>query len=105
MITNKLSRYFNHPPSLLSCHCVSALHLACVLYFSERKKKVRNYKRKSDQQNWSEEAMKLAVSKVRAKEMTLGHAADVYADPKTTLFRRVRKDGHLDEVTRKGLGR
>ena len=64
---------------------------------------VRNYKRKSDQQNWSKEAMKMAVSKVRSKEMTLGHAADVYDVPKTTLFRRMRKDGHLDEVTRKGL--
>ena len=47
----------------------------------------------------------MAVKKVRSKEMTLGHAAVVYDVPKTTLFRRMRKDGHLDEVTRKGLGR
>ncbi|XP_041357566.1 uncharacterized protein LOC121374528 [Gigantopelta aegis] len=66
---------------------------------------VRNYKRTTDQQKWSEQAMKEAVAKERDKEMTLTDACETYSIPKTTLFRRVRKDGEPGDVAQKGLGR
>ncbi|XP_041364096.1 uncharacterized protein LOC121379517 [Gigantopelta aegis] len=66
---------------------------------------VRNYKRTTDQQKWSEQAMKKAVAKVRDKEITLTDASETYSIPKTTLFRRVRKDGEPGDVAQKGLGR
>ena len=64
---------------------------------------VRHYTRKTDHQQWTKEAMKKAVQKVREKEMCLKEAATTYGIPKTTLFRRVKKEG--EEVAKKGLGR
>jgi len=66
---------------------------------------VRDYERRSDQQKWSQQALKNAVAKVRDREMSLTQAAVTYGIPKTTLFRRARKQGGLDDVTKKGLGR
>ncbi|XP_041376610.1 uncharacterized protein LOC121389061 [Gigantopelta aegis] len=37
--------------------------------------------------------------------MTLTDASETYSIPKTTLFRRVRKDGEPGDVAQKGLGR
>ena len=66
---------------------------------------VRNYQRKTNQQKWSKEAMKEAVAKVRNREMTLTEASDTYSIPKTTLFRRARKDGEPCDGAQNGLGR
>ena len=66
---------------------------------------VRDYKRKSEQQKWLESNMKAAVAKVRSKEMSLGDAAQTYGVPKTTLFRRARKNCTADKASEKGLGR
>ena len=66
---------------------------------------VRNYQRKTNQQKWLKAAMKEAVAKVRNREITLTEASDTYSIPKTTLFRRARKDGEPCDVAQKGLGR
>ena len=49
--------------------------------------------------------MTLAVQKVRMKEMKLSEAAEKFGLPKSTLFRRVHKDGQPAYVASKGLGR
>ena len=51
---------------------------------------VRNYKRKTDRANWSEEQMKLAILAVEKKELSIRKAAVVFGVPKDSLNRRVK---------------
>ncbi|CAB3988907.1 charged multivesicular body 1a-like, partial [Paramuricea clavata] len=51
---------------------------------------VRNYKRKTDRANWSEEQMKLAILAVENKELSIRKAAVVFGVPKDSLNRRVQ---------------
>ena len=51
---------------------------------------VRNYKRKTDRANWSEDQMKLAIMAVEKKELSIRKAAIVFGVPKISLNRRVK---------------
>jgi hypothetical protein len=53
---------------------------------------VRDYKRKSDRQQWSEQSMKEAVLSVINGEMGCKKAANKFAVPQTTLERYVKKE-------------
>ncbi|CAM1303339.1 Uncharacterised protein r2_g1322 [Pycnogonum litorale] len=66
---------------------------------------VRKYVRTTTQQSWTEVSMKEAITKLRQKEMSFNEASDTYGIPKTTLFRRMKKDGEVTVVSKKGLGR
>ena len=69
---------------------------------------VRNYKRKTDRANWSEDQMKLAISAVQKKEMSLRQAAAAYSVPKDSLNRRVKgklKSLSEEEIHKNVLGR
>lgn len=68
---------------------------------------VRKYQRKTTQQTWKEESMKLAIDGVRSGRLTLKNAALQYNVPKTTLYRRAKKSNEEDvsKAAQKGLGR
>ena len=69
---------------------------------------VRNYKRKTERANWSEDQMKLAISAVQKKEMSLRQAAAAYSVPKDSLNRRVKgklKSLSEEEIHKNVLGR
>nr|CAI5867355.1 unnamed protein product [Callosobruchus analis] len=51
---------------------------------------VRNYKRKTESGDWSEESMKNAVNAVVKREMGYKLAAKTYSVPQTTLERKVK---------------
>ena len=51
---------------------------------------VRNYKRKTDRANWSEEEMKLAILAVENKELSIRKVAVVFGVPKESLNRQVK---------------
>ena len=51
---------------------------------------VRNYKKKTDRANWSEEQMKLAILAVEKKELAIRKVAVVFGVPKDSLNRRVK---------------
>nr|CAI5854507.1 unnamed protein product [Callosobruchus analis] len=51
---------------------------------------VRNYKRKTERGNWSEQSMKNAVNAVVKREMGYKLAAKTYSVPQTTLERKVK---------------
>ena len=51
---------------------------------------VRNYKKKTDRANWSEEQMKLGILAVEKKEQSIRKAAVVFGVPKDSLNRRVK---------------
>lgn len=48
---------------------------------------VRNYVRKTQRANWSEDQMKLAISAVEKKEMSIRKAAAAVGVPKDSLNR------------------
>jgi hypothetical protein len=52
---------------------------------------VRKYKKKTTQQSWDEDKMKLDILEVRSGRFTVKAAATQYNVPKTTLFRRAKK--------------
>jgi len=71
---------------------------------------VRKYKRKLEQQSWSEASMVAAVEAVTgAEKLSLNSAALQYGIPVATLYRRVKKvkdEGvPTSVVSQKGLGR
>lgn len=66
---------------------------------------MRNYKRKSNQNAWSEQAMKGAIRAVRAGEMTQNAAAVHYQVPVATLNRRIKSGKGEDDGSKKKLGR
>ena len=69
---------------------------------------VRNYKRKTNRANWSEEKMKLAILAVENKELSIRKAAVVFGVPKDSLNRRVKgklKSLSAGEKHKKILGR
>ena len=69
---------------------------------------VQNYKRKTERANWSEEQMKLAISAVQQKEMSLHQAAAAYSVPKDSLDCRVKgklKSLSEEEIHKNVLGR
>lgn len=69
---------------------------------------VRNYVRKTQRANWSEEQMKLAISSVDKKEMSIRKAATAFGVPKDSLNRRVNgrmKNLLIDERHKNVLGR
>jgi hypothetical protein len=68
---------------------------------------VRKYKRKTTQQSWDEDKMKLDILEVRSGRLTVKAAATQYNVPKTTLFRRAKKsqEENLSKAAQKGLGR
>src|SRR5580765_3636310 len=52
---------------------------------------VRNYKRKTDRGQWSEEAMRNAISAVLEGKMGYYLAAKTYSVPHTTLERKIKQ--------------
>ncbi|KAI5700133.1 hypothetical protein M8J76_002129 [Diaphorina citri] len=66
---------------------------------------VRNYKRKTSWQSWSEESMSQAIIAVRSGEMSLRTAANTHNVPKTTLERKLKKEGDPQTAAHKSLGR
>ncbi|XP_011165875.1 uncharacterized protein LOC105200151 isoform X2 [Solenopsis invicta] len=52
---------------------------------------VRNYKRKTDRGNWSEETMRNAITAVLERKMGYYLAAKTYSVPQSTLERKVKK--------------
>jgi hypothetical protein len=68
---------------------------------------VRKYKRKTTQQSWDEDKMKLDILEVRSGRLTVKAADTQYNVPKTTLFRRAKKsqEENLSKAAQKGLGR
>jgi hypothetical protein len=63
---------------------------------------VGDYKSKTQQHSWDEASMKMAIEKVKVREMSLAKAAGV---PKTTLFNRTRRDETPVQASVKQLGR
>jgi hypothetical protein len=66
---------------------------------------VRNYKRNSSQHRWEEEEMANAVKAVRNGRMGFQRPADTFSVPMVTLYRRVKKKGGTEIVSKKKLGR
>ena len=69
---------------------------------------VRNYKRKTERANWTEEQMKLAILAVENKDLSIRQAAVVHGVPKDSLNRRVNgklKSLSKDERHKNVLGR
>jgi hypothetical protein len=68
---------------------------------------VRKYKRKTTQQSWDKDKMKLDILEVRSGRLTVKAAATQYNVLKTTLFRKAKKsqEENLSKAAQKGLGR
>jgi hypothetical protein len=66
---------------------------------------VRNYKRNSTQHRWEEEQMANAVKAVRDGRMGFQRVADTFSVLMVTLYRRVKKKGGDETVSKKKLGR
>lgn len=67
---------------------------------------VRNYKRKSNQHQWTEESMISAIIAVRNENMSINEASDTFGVPVSTLFRRCKKNnGNIRQLATKQLGR
>ena len=65
---------------------------------------VRNYKRTTTRQSWSEAAMASAVEAVKKGDMGIKNASRVFNVPKTTLRRRAREKNKRASGSRKDLG-
>ena len=79
------------------------LHRPVILF-----RMVRNYKRKTDRANWSEDQMKLAILAVESKDLSIREASVVFGVPKDSLNRRVKgklKSLSMDEKHKNILGR
>ena len=63
-----------------------------------------SFKRKSSRGEWATESMRVAIDKVRSKELTLGQASKAYGVSKTTLFRRVNLKNKVVRNEEKYLG-
>src|SRR5688572_26577862 len=63
-----------------------------------------SFKRKSSRGEWAIESMRVAIDKVRSKELTLGQASKAYGVSKTTLFRRVNLKNKVVRNEEKYLG-
>lgn len=66
---------------------------------------MRNYKRKSNQNAWSEASMKAAIRSVRSQELSQNAAARQFNVPVATLNRRIKAGKDEEEGSRKKLGR
>lgn len=66
---------------------------------------MRNYKKKTNQNSWSEESMRAAIRAVRTNEFTQNAAARRYDVPLATLNRRIRSGKGEVEGSKKKLGR
>lgn len=66
---------------------------------------VRTYVRKTQQHSWNADDMADAVSAVRTRRLSYEDAAVTYNVPRTTLFRRAKKDCDVEEASEKRLGR
>ncbi|XP_072398252.1 uncharacterized protein [Diabrotica undecimpunctata] len=65
---------------------------------------MRNYKRKTTQQQWSVESMKSAIRFVRTGILSKNQAARQYGIPVATLNRRIKFGKNEEEASRKKLG-
>ncbi|KAG7296911.1 hypothetical protein JYU34_019790 [Plutella xylostella] len=68
----------------------------------------RNYKRCTNWQSWTEEAMKKAISEVIEGRSGYRLASRQFAVPQSTLEDRVKKyriNNDLEQASKKGLGR
>lgn len=65
----------------------------------------RNYKRKSDRQNWSTLSMEKAIEAVSKNEMGWQRASKIFGVPQATLRRHALKQNKILEPKAKGLGR
>lgn len=66
---------------------------------------MRTYKRKTNQQEWPEEAMKNAVAAVRSGTLSQNKAARQFGIPVASLNRRIKSGKTADEASKKKLGR
>ncbi|KAK4884066.1 hypothetical protein RN001_000337 [Aquatica leii] len=71
-------------------------------------RKVRNYQRKSDRQNWSADNMKRAIEQILSDAMGY-KKAQTYMVPESTLedrIKKMKKNGlSLEEASLKGMGK
>lgn len=65
---------------------------------------VRNYKRVTDRQSWSEESMQNAMDALVKGEMGFLKASQTFKIPKATLFRRFREKNKVRNLVDKGFG-
>lgn len=66
---------------------------------------VRTYNRTTAQHSWEEQNMSAAIIAVREGKMGYQRAADSFGVPMVTLYRRVKKEGDAQVVSKKKLGR
>lgn len=64
---------------------------------------VRQYKRKTNQNSWSEDAMKSAIIAYNNKEMGFRKAALLYDVPQTTLERRVKQFAETENLSKASM--
>lgn len=65
---------------------------------------VRNYKRKTNRQSWSEQGMREAIRLVRSGEMGYEKAASSCKVPLATLYRRCKTNKDIPDAAKKSLG-
>lgn len=66
---------------------------------------MRNYKRRTNQQEWSEEAMKSAMTAVLSGSLSQNKAALQFKIPVASLNRRIKSGKTAEEASKKKLGR